>query len=184
MDQFSVARHWLPSTGAPDGWPRYPPKSAHTHNRGRRSAIPALPFCHVRLKAQKPKDFRHPPAIDTMGDHLRKARLDRGLLQKDVAQQIGVAETTVHNWERSRTAPSIRLVPALIKFLGYTPHPEPSSFSERLIRCRRELGLSRRRFASIVRVDESTLARWERGHPPSGIVRERIDNVFMARQKK
>jgi transcriptional regulator with XRE-family HTH domain len=119
-----------------------------------------------------------------MGDHLRKARLDRGLLQKDVARQIGVAETTVHNWERSRTAPSIRLVPALFKFLGYVPYLEPASLSERLIRCRRELGLSRRRFAKIIHLDEGTLARAERGHPSSRSVRERIDSFFMARQKK
>jgi transcriptional regulator with XRE-family HTH domain len=119
-----------------------------------------------------------------VADHLRKARLDRGLLQRDVALQIGVAGTTVHNWERSRTAPSIRRIPAIVKFLGYIPYPEPGSFSERLIRCRRELGLSRSGFAKIVSVDESTLARWERGHPSSGVVRERIDSFFMARQKK
>jgi DNA-binding XRE family transcriptional regulator len=38
-------------------------------------------------------------------DRLQKRRLDLGLRQRDVADLLGVHETTVYNWERNRTVP-------------------------------------------------------------------------------
>src|SRR5713226_8085882 len=83
-----------------------------------RNVVPALPFCKIRLSAQKPRISSCPATLHTLGDHLRKRRLDLGLLQSAVARELGVAETTVYNWERDRAAPSIRCIPAIVKFLG------------------------------------------------------------------
>jgi transcriptional regulator with XRE-family HTH domain len=47
----------------------------------------------------------YPKELRTLGDHLRKRRLDLGLLQRQVAEQLGVDKTTVYNWESHRTAP-------------------------------------------------------------------------------
>ena len=44
-----------------------------------------------------------------------------GLLQCEAAEQIGVDECTIYNWETNRVTPAVRLIPRIIKFLGYCP---------------------------------------------------------------
>jgi transcriptional regulator with XRE-family HTH domain len=39
-------------------------------------------------------------------------------LQRQVAERLGVDETTVTNWELNRTTPALRFLPAIIRFLG------------------------------------------------------------------
>jgi len=39
----------------------------------------------------------------TFGEYIRKARLEKGLTQKDVAEAIGVDEMTIVRWERCVT---------------------------------------------------------------------------------
>ena len=46
--------------------------------------------------------------LKTIGDHLRKARMDKGLLQRDIARIIGVQTDTVTNWENNRSIPHLR----------------------------------------------------------------------------
>jgi DNA-binding XRE family transcriptional regulator len=65
----------------------------------------------VKIQAQKPLPATYPREFKTLGDHLRKRRLELGLLQREVAERLGVDETTVYNWERNRTNPSRQLVP-------------------------------------------------------------------------
>jgi len=43
--------------------------------------------------------------------------MDRGLMQRGVAAKIGVDLTTYRNWERNRTSPRTRYMPAVIRFL-------------------------------------------------------------------
>ncbi len=45
------------------------------------------------------------------------------MLQKDVAEQLGVDKTSVFNWEANTATPEIRYMPAIIDFLGYNPLP-------------------------------------------------------------
>jgi transcriptional regulator with XRE-family HTH domain len=63
----------------------------------------------------------------TITEHIRTRRLDLGLLQRDVALRLGVSKSAVMNWERGRTEPMIRFLPAIIRFLGYDPRPLPSA---------------------------------------------------------
>ena len=48
-------------------------------------------------------DFRpvknYPANPNTIGEHLRKKRIDLCLMQKEVAKIIGVTESTIWNWE-------------------------------------------------------------------------------------
>ena len=97
-----------------------------------------------------------------LGDHIRKRRLDLGLFQKQVAEQIGVDETTVNHWERNATSPQIHVLPQVIKFLGYNPAPIPQSDSERLVTARKAKGLTQKEMAKRLSVDPATLARWEK----------------------
>jgi transcriptional regulator with XRE-family HTH domain len=129
--------------------------------------IPALPFCHAELRAPKPKSEHYPKEISTLGDHIRKHRLDHNLMQKQVADQIGVDEATITNWERNAAVPTVRYMPAIFRLLGYDPPPRAVFLPERLVSARKRLGLSQRRMAEQLGVDPCTLRDWESGqhHP-------------------
>ena len=105
--------------------------------------------------------------------------MDLRLLKKQVAEQIGVEVTTITNWESNKTAPAIRHIPSIIQFLGYSPFPTGHSLREKLTTARKALGLSRRKLAQDLGVDESTLAGWETGrHRPAKKSREIIQNLL------
>ena len=70
-----------------------------------RTGIPALPFCHVTLKATKPrKDY--PRELNTLGDHLRRKRREYGLFAKTVAQKLGCIQPP---WVTGRTGAPLLL---------------------------------------------------------------------------
>ncbi len=116
------------------------------------------------MKAQKPLSRAYPKPLETLGDHLRKKRLDLKLLQREVALKLGVQETSVHNWERNLTKPSIALLPRILNFLKYNPFEMPTgSLGERIRTYRRILGLSQKALAKQLKIDPGTLARWEKG---------------------
>ena len=79
----------------------------------------ALPFCQITLTAQKP--LKIPKNLKTLGDHIRKHRIEIGLFQKDVACILGVDECSIYHWENNRCEPQLRYLPRIIKFLGYEP---------------------------------------------------------------
>jgi transcriptional regulator with XRE-family HTH domain len=87
-----------------------------------------LPFCHVRLSARKPVPKGYPSELRTVGDHLRKRRLDLGLRQKDVARRLGANVNTVTNWEVGRTAPAARYAKGIVRLLGYAPFGTDGAF--------------------------------------------------------
>ena len=103
----------------------------------------------------------YPKSLTTIGEHIRKRRLDLGLLQREAAKRIGVTESTVYNWEKVME-PEVRFLPKIIEFLGYNPLPEARTLGEQIVRCRKMLGLSRKKMAKHLGVDEGTLAGWER----------------------
>jgi transcriptional regulator with XRE-family HTH domain len=143
-----------------------------------------LPFCNLSLKGRRPKSKHYPNQINTLGDHLRKRRLDLGLLQKEVARKIGVDEVSIYNWERQRTQPEIRFIAPIIEFLGYDPFPEPESFPERLKTCRMRMGLSQKKLAEKFGIDPGTIMNWEREkHKPAKAYCELLDQIF-EKQKK
>jgi len=61
----------------------------------------------------------YPKQLQTLGDHIRARRLDLGLLQKDVAEIIGVITDTITNWEKGRNQPMRSHYLKITKVLGY-----------------------------------------------------------------
>jgi DNA-binding XRE family transcriptional regulator len=122
----------------------------------------------LALRAKKPKSEAYPAELITYGDHLRAMRLDLGLLQGQVAAKIGVNETTVYNWENNRGAPSVSLIPQIIRFLGYCPYTPALPISGKLRVWRQSLGYSQEGIAAVLQIDEGTWRRWEAGmrNPP------------------
>jgi len=128
-----------------------------------------LPFCHLALKAKRPVAILSRNPLKTLGDHLRKKRFDLGLLQREVAERLGVSAETIVNWEGNATTPICHRREAIVHFLGYNPFPKPRTLGEQLVWHRWALGLSQRRFAKRLKIDQGTLGRWERGErQPTG----------------
>jgi site-specific DNA recombinase len=118
---------------------------------------------------------RLPEKLETIGDHLRRRRLMLKLLQREVAEQLGVDKTTIYNWENNRSKPDLVYMPAIIRFLGYKPLPPPKGWAERLIHARICIGITQEKAAERIGVDACTLARWERGErEPTGGLKTRV----------
>lgn len=62
-----------------------------------------------------------PEALRTVGDHLRRRRLELGLEQADAARRSGVHRASIQNWERNVYQPAAAMRPKVITFLGYDP---------------------------------------------------------------
>jgi len=94
-------------------------------------------YLELRLEGRSDWQFpgrtRAPEKLETVGDHLRCRRLARKLIQRQVAEQIGVDKTSIHNWETNLSKPSIEYMPAIIKFLGYDPMPPPKGWADSLV---------------------------------------------------
>ena len=113
----------------------------------------------VIFKIHKPYDFEP----KTLGEHIRKRRRKLGLMQKEIADQLGVNPWTVLNWENGHTVPPIGSMPTVVRFLGYDPFPQPQTLAEHLLAKRREMGWSVKEAAQVLGVDPMTWRNWECG---------------------
>ena len=105
--------------------------------------------------------------------------MDLRLLQGDVAKRLGADTTTVTNWELGHTAPALRWMPGIIRFLGYDPRPEPRTIGEALKHYRHSRGMTQEELAVRLEVDPSTLARWEREERiPAGDLLKRVQSLL------
>jgi len=102
------------------------------------------------------------------------------LFQKEVAARLGLDECTISNWENDRTYPAVRYLPRRIEYLGYAPFPKPQSFGDRLRAKRQHLGLSRKRLAARLGIDDGTLQRYENGVWQPGLRNRGILERFLA----
>ncbi len=125
------------------------------------SRVAFLQLVRIRLKCRKPKDYSENPK--TLGEHIKKRRLELGLTQKHAANALGVKSWTVLNWETGQHQPPIRSIPGILAFLDYDPFPAPTTIGERLLRTRRKYGRSTSEAARQLGVDRTTWQDWERG---------------------
>jgi len=123
--------------------------------------VALLQLTHISLKALIPKPYDFEPK--TLGEHVRKKRLKMGLMQKEVAKQLGVVPWTILNWEKGHTEPPIVSIPAIVRFLGYDPFPEAKTLPQLLLAKRRAMGWSIKEAAREIGVDPCTWSKWERG---------------------
>ena len=56
------------------------------------------------------------------GEYIRKKRLEAGLTQKELAEQLFVTESTVSKWERALSYPDVSMVTAICAALHITEH--------------------------------------------------------------
>jgi transcriptional regulator with XRE-family HTH domain len=105
-----------------------------------------------------------PKQLKTLGDHIRKRRIELGLLQREVADFLGADPGSVNAWERNYRHPVLRRLPAITVFLGYSLDvlPDDAPLWLRIASNRRRLGLSQKALAQCLGIDEGTVRRSER----------------------
>ena len=57
----------------------------------------------------------------TLGERIRRSRLELGLYQAQLARRAGLDEMTLVNWEKDRTVPRERKLARLARALGLEP---------------------------------------------------------------
>jgi transcriptional regulator with XRE-family HTH domain len=103
-------------------------------------------------------------APSSLGEHLKKRRLELGLTQKETGKYLAVTSFTATNWEHGQRKPSVQHLPAICQFLGYDPEQRtPSTPAEWLAAKRRQFGWTQRMAAQELEVDPSTWSAWENG---------------------
>ncbi|RKX28431.1 MAG: hypothetical protein DRP71_17400 [Verrucomicrobia bacterium] len=131
----------------------------------------AFPFCQSNLEIPRtylfPKGY--PATPNTLGEHIRKRRMDLGLTQAQVARLIGVTLMTVYGWERGRFTPATRHLPGVLRFLGEDPRAQVQGFAARLRAAREGLGLSQKGLGMRLGVHPSTVWHWEHGRTQPSI---------------
>lgn len=68
------------------------------------------------------RKIQDPPR--TLGEHLRRVRIDRKMTNVEAARILGVAYQTVEKWEHNRIAIGSNSRPKVIAFIGYDPEVE------------------------------------------------------------
>jgi transcriptional regulator with XRE-family HTH domain len=136
---------------------------------------PALKI-EIPLKIQTFPEFSGEPV--TLGDHLRRRRLELGLYQKDIAEQIGVTASTIWNWEHGWSI-DWRYLPRVINFLGFNPIPCPENPLEQLAWYKQVNGLTFEELGTEMGRDPEQLADWLSGrHTPCRRNREEIEQFL------
>jgi len=132
----------------------------------------------IRTKRRRVKGVHSNP--QTIGEHLLKVRLEKGLLQKEVAELLNVTVSCIENGEGNKSQPQPRLLPKVIVFLGYFPDLLKNILQLKnpifLYRVKREL--SQRTFAKELGIDPSTLHEVEKnGRRPNGNTLEKLRSI-------
>jgi len=106
----------------------------------------------------------YPEKVERLGEHIRKRRLELGLTQKEVADTFGVSKDTICNWEKGKSFPDLKVIPKIIKFLGYNPfRPEGDDLISRLKFYRLVNGLTVEELAERISKHPDQVSAWLAG---------------------
>jgi transcriptional regulator with XRE-family HTH domain len=104
----------------------------------------------------------YPENPRTIGEHIRKKRMDLGLFQREVAKIIVVTESSIWNWEHG-VEPELRYIPQIVDFLGYVPFDCPDDTVGCLAWYKRVHGMSYERLGAVMGRDPEQLMDWLSG---------------------
>jgi transcriptional regulator with XRE-family HTH domain len=104
--------------------------------------------------------------------------MDLGLLQREVAEIIGVTVSSIYNWEHG-TEPELQYNPSIIKFLGYIPFDCPDDTVGRLAWYKRAMGMNLDHLGEAKGRDPEQLSDWLSGrHHPFKKNQDKIENFL------
>ena len=80
-----------------------------------------MPFSSLVKTVPLPDKRAIPDELQHIGDHIKKARLERRILIKDVITELDIDRETLRGWELGLWEPFVRHYPKIVKFLKYNP---------------------------------------------------------------
>lgn len=123
-----------------------------------------MPCFRYVKQVDKPLPFSYPSSPVTIGEHIRKKRMELKLLQSDVAECFDVSTDCITYWENNRSNPQIKFFPKIIDFLGYNPLDfDESTLSGKIKAYWYRTRTTSSMFANLFKVDQSTVTEWESG---------------------
>ncbi len=161
----------------------YPMSIPVVHNRNFLKHSTYYP--NYQITKEIPKNVykpSYPVKINSLGDLIRKTRMDLGLQIKELAMILNVEEDTIINWEYRRKQPRTAHLKSVVKFLkdqvnGSMPEKqfwelcfknnplypkEQNSFGEKLRATRMQSFLTIPGLAVELGVNPTSVAKWER----------------------
>lgn len=60
--------------------------------------------------------------LDTLGERIKHVRKDKGLTQKELAEKLGIARSTLAGYETNQITPSVNIVFKMSKEFDITPN--------------------------------------------------------------
>lgn len=116
------------------------------------------PVVTFSLKGSKPAPRGLPDQLLTLGDHLRKVRIERKLSQPQVARILGVDTETIFYWEKNRNSPTPKWSRKIIEFLGYFPFDwKDQELKTQVNYARMVSGHNLKQMGQEIGIDESTI---------------------------
>ncbi len=92
-----------------------------------------LPFCdraicvpRAKYLPSKNRGIPVPKEPKTIGEYLRRRRLELGILQAEAARRLGVNTVTLSRWECDKVCPTWPHQPRVTAYLGYDPFTNPA----------------------------------------------------------
>jgi transcriptional regulator with XRE-family HTH domain len=118
----------------------------------------------LTLQARKPVHReKYPDFMRTWADYIKVRRLDLKLTKRQLSLKLNVSDLTIYLWEKNRVGPSLAQIPRIIEFLGRDPFEKKTENLRDMIReYRRVQGLSQKKLAKLLKINESTIGNWEK----------------------
>jgi DNA-binding transcriptional regulator YiaG len=89
-----------------------------------------LACCHLTTRIERTSESlhfrslrRYPATPKTLGEHLRKKRIDLHLSMTQLIERLGldVSDSSVEKWEKSKIRPSAEHRRQIVEFIGFDP---------------------------------------------------------------
>ncbi len=121
-----------------------------------------MPYSILDKTVPLPDKRLFPQELQTVGNHIKYARLTRNILIKDVCAFIKIDRETLRGWELNLFKPHISHYPFIISFLGYNPTSiDTESLAGKIKNYRYVHGLNRKQFGELLHTHASVIWEWE-----------------------
>jgi DNA-binding transcriptional regulator YiaG len=122
----------------------------------------AIPFSELNIQVPLPDKRSFPASLQSLGDHIKAARLQHKTPIKDLINELAISRETLRGWELNQFEPHVVHYPKIIKLLGYWPFSfETNSIAGKIKKYRYCHGLTQLQFAKLLGTHTSMVWHWE-----------------------
>ena len=140
----------------------------------------------VKITTQLPKPKNYPATLNTIYDHIKARRLDRGLSKVSLAKILDISPLTIGTWENHQVHLLPRMLQKVIQWLGYIPPlgVNENSLGGQLYIYRAVNGLIQNDIASKLKIDRYAICKVERNEEVEERYTIAIQNLLTQESKE